>query len=357
LDANAITPSGGARYSLGAVTRHFPTLFRKLPELVVVAVAVIVGLPAFPATVGAQVPAPLELAYTIPLPDVRGRIDHLALDADDGRLFVAALGNDSVEVVDLRARARSARLTGLREPQGIGYVAAGKRLYVANAGGGVDIFAGWPLQRVGRIDRLDDADNVRYDPATSRIYIGYGHALALIGAAQHDVVGSIALAGHPESFQLESPGSRIFVNVPTARQITIVDRDQRAVIGTWTIGDASANFPMALDQAGQRLFVGTRQPASLLVYDTKSGARVASLRIGGDADDLFYDAKRRQIYVICGEGVIDVVRQRDEDHYEAAGRLRTTRGARTGLFADDVLYVAVPTHGASPAEIRAYETK
>jgi hypothetical protein len=305
----------------------------------------------------AQAPAPLELAYTIPLPDVRGRIDHLALDADDGRLFVAALGNDSVEVVDLRARTRGARITGLREPQGIGYVAEGKRLFVANAGGGVDIFEGWPVRRVARIDRLDDADNVRYDVPASRIYVGYGHALALIGAKAHDLLGSIDLAGHPESFQLESPGSRIFVNVPTARQIAIVDRDRRAVIGAWSIGDASANFPMALDQASHRLFVATRRPARLLVYDTESGSRVASLRIGGDADDLSYDAKRRQIYVICGEGVIDVVQQRDADHYAPAGQVHTVRGARTGLFMDDALYVAVPAHDASPAEIRAYAIK
>ena len=299
----------------------------------------------------------LELAYTVPLPGVRGRIDHFALDKEDGRLFVAALGNDSVEVIDLQARKRSGRITGLREPQGIGYVPESKRLFVANAGGGVDVFEGWPLGRVARIDGLDDADNVRYDVRAARIYVGYASALGLVDAKARDLAGSIELAGHPESFQLESPGSRVFVNVPTAKQIAIVDRDRRTVIGTWPIGDASANFPMALDQADHRLLVATRHPASLLVYDTESGARVASLRIGGDADDLFYDAKRKQIYVICGDGVVDVFRQHDADHYAPAGRIRTAAGARTGLLADDVLYVAVPAGGASHAEIRAYSLK
>jgi chromate transporter len=328
--------------------------FKKVPEPAIVAIAAIVGVLAFPGTVHGQARAPLELAYSIPLADVHGRIDHLAIDIEDARLFVAALGNGSVEVVDLRARARSDRITGQHEPQGIGYLPNGKRLLVANAGGGVDVFEGWPLRRVSRIDRLDDADNVRIAPTTGNVYVGFGHALAVISADGQNLLGSIDLAGHPESFQLESPGSRVFVNVPTAREIVVVDREKRAVTGKWMVADASANFPMALDQANHRLFVATRHPASLLVYDTESGTRVASLPTGGDADDLFYDAKRRQIYVVCGEGVIDVVQQRDPNRYVSASKVQTVRGARTGLFAEDVLYVAVPVHGRSPAEIRAY---
>jgi hypothetical protein len=354
LDAKSTSP---AHYSLAARTRYFLKLGAigfGGPVALVGSVAAMVGVLAFAGTVRAQTPAPLELAYTVPLPDVRGRIDHFALDKEDGRLFVAALGNGSVEVIDLRARTRSARITGLHEPQGIGYVPRSKRLFVADAGGGVDVFDGWPLQRTARIDGLDDADNVRYDASARRIYVGYGHALALVDVSTHALAGSIDLAGHPESFQLASSGSRIFVNVPTARHIAIVDRDKRTVIGQWPIDDASANFPMALDEANHRLFVATRRPALLLVYDTQRGTRVATVRIGGDADDLFFDAKRRQLYVVCGEGVVDIVQQRDADHYASAEQVPTVRGARTGWFADDVLYVAVPARGTSPAEIRAY---
>jgi len=105
------------------------------------------------------------------------------------------------------------------------------------------------------------------------------------------------------------------------------------------------------------LFVGTRRPAALLVYDTETGNRVSSVPIGGDADDLFFDGERKQVYAICGEGAITVVQQKDADHYVAIGRVSTAPGARTGVFvaAQRTLYVAVPARQSAPAEIRAYK--
>jgi DNA-binding beta-propeller fold protein YncE len=303
-----------------------------------------------------QTSSPLELVQTIRLPDVRGRIDHLAVDLDDARLFVAALGNDSVEVVDLRGGTRVARITGLHEPQGIGYVRNANRLFVANAGGGVDAFEASTLRRMSRIEGLDDADNVRLDAANGEIYVGHGHALAAVDARSGKLLGSVALAGHPESFQLESAGARIFVNVPSAAQIAVVDRKKAAVIGTWSIGESRANFPMALDEANHRLFVATRKPAAVLIFDTQAGAKKADLPVGGDADDLFYDAKRKRLYVICGAGVIDVIRQKDADNYEREGEISTVQGARTGLLVSsrDALLVAVPAHAGGTAEIRVF---
>jgi outer membrane protein assembly factor BamB len=249
-----------------------------------------------------QSPAPLELVQTIRLADVRGGIDHLAVDPAKARLFVAALGNDSVEVVDLRAGTRVARITGLREPQGIGYVPSANRLFVANAGGGIDVFEASTLRRMPRIGGLDDTDNVRLDAATGHVYVGYAHALVAIEAGTGTLIDTVHLPGHPESFQLESAETRIFVNVPTAAQIAVVDRSKKVMAGTWKIGDKQANFPMALDEANGHLFVATRKPASLLIFDTRTGARKAELPIAGDADDLFYDARRKRLYVICGGG-------------------------------------------------------
>jgi DNA-binding beta-propeller fold protein YncE len=303
-----------------------------------------------------QSPPPLALVQTIVLPDVRGRIDHLAIDVAGERLFVAALGNDTVEVVDLRAGRRSESITGLHEPQGVAYLAQGKRLVVANAGGGVDVFAGSPLTRLRRVADFDDADNVRVSADAANVFVGYGHALARIDASSLDVRETIALAGHPESFQLEAGGVRAYVNVPTAREIAVVDVGTGTVADRWRLPDVEANFPMAQDEATHRLFVGSRRPAALLVYDTATGARKARVPVGGDADDVFYDAKRHRIYVVCGEGVVDVVDIRDADRLERRARLTTARGARTGLFvpARDALYVAVPARGASSAEIRVY---
>ncbi len=312
-----------------------------------------------PAPASAEVPPPLALRQTIALPDVRGRIDHLAIDLDGERLFVAALGNDTVEVIDLRAGQRSSRLAGLQEPQGLGYVPEGKRLFVANGRGArVDVFAGSPLARTARIEGLDDADNVRYEGNGAKLYVGYGHGLAVIEPATAKLVDRIPLAGHPEAFQLEADGPRIFVNVPSAGRIAVVDRSRRAVIASWALGEAKAkaNFPMALDEAEHRLFVATRHPAALLVYDTESGKRVADVSIAGDADDLFFDREGKRIFVVCGEGAVDIVQQRDANRYAVAGEVRTAVGARTGLFVPSrhALYVAVPARGATGAEVRVY---
>ena len=307
----------------------------------------------------AQSPQPLQLVQTIPLPDVRGRIDHLDVDLEGDRLFVAALGNDSVEVIDLRAGRRSARLDHLRGPQGVAYVPDSKRLFVANGGSGrVDVYAGPELAAAGYVAGLGDADNVRYDRVSGQIYVGYGSAMGVIDVATSKV-REIKLAGHPESFQLESTTSRIFVNVPDAGQIAVVDRNKGAVVMTWPLGNMKANFPMALDERGRRLFVATRRPAALLVYDAENGRQVASLPIGGDADDLFFDADRKRIYAICGQGVVDVVEQRDADRYQTAAQVTTAPGARTGLFvaARKALYVAVPARAPSPAEIRVYSVR
>ena len=116
---------------------------------------------------------------------------------------------------------------------------------------------------------------------------------------------------------------------------------------------------MALDEPNHRLFVATRKPALLLAYDTISGRRTAESPICGDADDLFFDGQRHQLYAVCGEGVVDVIRQRDADHYEVALHLQTSSGARTGLFVPQLstLFVAVPSRSGSSAEIRVYRVE
>lgn len=327
---------------------------RTRARLLIVGVVVLQAMPAL-----AQPREVLEWVQTIALPDVRGRIDHLDIDLDGKRLFVAALRNNTVEVIDLREGRRSQRMEALREPQGVVYVSQAKRLFVTSGEGGrVDVFAGTPLALVTHINALEDADNIRY-ASSGRVYVGYGRALAVLEALTLQKVGDIKLAGHPESFQLESTGSRLFVNVPSAQHIAVVDRQKGAVLATWSVGEMDANFPMALDEMNHRLFVATRRPAALLVYDTESGKRIANVPGCGDADDLFFDGARKLLYAICGDGFISVVQQRDADHYEVASQVRTAPGARTGLFvpAQRTLYVAVPAQRTAPAEIRVYSVK
>jgi len=304
--------------------------------------------------------APLELEATIEMPGVKGRIDHFAADVKGHRLFVAALGNNTVEVLDTAGNKHARSLTGFGEPQGIAYLPEPKLLYVANGSADrVDVLDGESLAMVKRIPSLADADNVRYDGAAHVVIVGYGKgALRLLRAKDGEAAGEIRLAGHPESFQLEANGARAFVNVPTAQQVAVVDRTKRTVLATWPV-PARANFPMALDENAKRLFVGARKPAELLIYDTESGRMVAKLPIGGDTDDIYYDAAHARLYVICGEGRVDVFRRESADRYVHETAIKTAPRARTGYFVpeDGKLYVAAPANGSSPARVFVYQVK
>jgi hypothetical protein len=312
------------------------------------------------ATVRAQT-APLKLTKTIALPGVEGRIDHFAFDAAGERLFVCALGNNTVEILDLRKGERIHSITGLGAPQGIAYIPELSRISVANDKGGIcKIYDGKSFQPVGELDFKDDADNVRYDSATKQIYVGFGSGgIAVVNAPDGKQIGSIKLSAHPEAFELEKTGKRIFVNVPNSRHVAVIDRDKSEVVATWKTDLAFANFPMALDEANHRLFVGCRLPSKLVVLSTESGDVVAKIDISGDPDDVFYDRKRHRIYAICGAGKIDIIDQTEPNTYTASSKVDTADGARTGLFVSerDTLFVAVPHRGSQKAEIRAYRVE
>jgi YVTN family beta-propeller protein len=299
----------------------------------------------------------LHWTGSIPLPNVGGRIDHLSVDLEGHRLFVAALGNNTVEVVDLDTLRVSRSIAGLHEPQGIAFVPDRHRLVVANGGDGAATFFDAGAFTVARTSRLGgDADNVRYDAKAKQVYVGYGSGALAAMDTDGQLLWSARLAGHPESFQLEAAGPRIFVNVPSAGHIAVVDRDTRAVTATWPVNTAKANYPMALDEGHHRLFVGCRGPARLLVYDTASGRQVTSMEIVGDTDDVFYDQSRHRLYVAGGDGFVTVIEQQDADHYRAMQSVSTPAGARTALFVPELgrLFLAVPRRGTRSAEIAIY---
>jgi DNA-binding beta-propeller fold protein YncE len=319
-----------------------------------VAVAICVGVDKAWATDETA----LVLESKLPLGDVRGRIDHLAVDLKRKRLFVAELGNDSVGVVDLAARKLLRRITGLKEPQGVGYVASVDALYVANArDGAVRIFNGEDYAAVGRIDLGDDADNIRVDPATNAVLVGYGAgAIAQIDPITRKKTADIPLGAHPEGFQLAAGTNQIFVNLTNRRSIAVIDRASGRQSATWATGDLAGNFAMALDEAGRRVVVVFRNPVRLGVFAMSSGEKVAERDTCGDSDDVFVDAKRNRVYVSCGDGHIDVFDA--EGAYGRLARIPTEPGARTSLFipAMDRLAVAVRATAALPAAIWVYRT-
>jgi len=280
---------------------------------------------------------PLQLETRIPLGEVRGRIDHMAVDLKRQRLFVAELGNDSVGIVDLPNRKLISRIPGLKEPQGVGYEPSTDMLYVANAGdGSVRLFEGSDYKTTGRIELGSDADNIRIDAAANRIFVGYGNgALAVIDPSTHSKVGDIPLKAHPEAFQIDPDTSQIFVNVPGARAVAVVDRVSQKQIGEWPLADRGANFPMALDHVHRQILVIFRAPAELGVFSMTDGKPIAAIETCGDADDLFIDAKRARVYVSCGAGFLDVL-EANEGSYRRIARIPTVSGARTSLFVPEI---------------------
>ena len=297
---------------------------------------------------------PLQLEAKIPLGDVQGRIDHMAVDLTRQRLFVAELGNDTVGVLDLSERKIIARLGGLKEPQGVGYVPSMQTLYVANAGdGSVRVFLGGEYAPAGAIELGADADNIRIDSAADRVIVGYGSGgLAVIDAKAFRKVADIPLPAHPESFQLDPGGERIFVNLPKVQAIAVVDRAAVKQTESWPMVTAEGNFPMALNAVTGHVLSVFRNPATLGVFAAKDGLPIASVDICGDADDVFLDAKRRRVYVSCGEGFLDVL-DADGSEYKRIARIPTIAGARTSLFVPELdrLYLAVRATAEEPASI------
>jgi DNA-binding beta-propeller fold protein YncE len=308
----------------------------------------------WPGATGAQtVSPPLILEAKIPLGQVSGRIDHLGIDVKRQRLFVAELGNNSLGVVDLAAGKVLHRIAGLSEPQGVAYVPFADSVFVANAGdGSVRVLRADDLTPIGRIELVDDADNVRVDAARKRVLVGYGKgALAVIDPVSLSKTADIRLKAHPEGFQIDETGTQVFVNVSDAREISVVDLAIGST-GSLPTQGAGSNFPMAVDGDEHWVLMVFRSPPTLMALSSQDGHVVTKVETCGDADDVFVDRKRHRVYVSCGEGVVDVL-ESGEAGYRQVARVPTVPGARTSLFVPELdrLFVAVKAGSNEPAAI------
>lgn len=311
------------------------------------------------AVCAARSQSPLIPDKEIPLSGVEGRIDHLSADVQGQRLFVSALGNGTVEVIDLRAGRRLREIKRLEEPQGVLFDPGSHRMFVACGGDGtIRAYGGKALALLKTVTLGDDADNVRWDSQKHEVVVGYGSGGLASFTVDLKEMGSLELPAHPESFQIEQNGNHLYVNLPDSHSIAVIDRNRDAVVDVWR-PSAAANFPMALDEDDHRLFVGFRSPARLLVLNTADGTTVAQMQTVGDTDDLFYDSENQRVYVIGGEGFISVYQQRDADHYDRIDGVSTTPGARTGLFVPALhrLYIAAPQRGEEDARILVFRTQ
>ncbi len=319
--------------------------------------------PAVSAAAAREV-SPLQLEEQIPVPNVAGRIDHFTADAKRRRLFVSALGNNTVEVIDVFAGKVIHSITGLSEPQGAVYVPGFDKLMVASAGDGkVRIYDGANYTLRKTLDFGEDPDNVRYDAASKKVFVGYGGddgGIGMIDPATDERVGTdFKTGGHPESFQVEASGGRIFVNVPDAGNVVeSIDRKTGAVT-KWPLKGLRANYALALNEADHRLFTVTRKLPMLVVLDTETGKEITRLPAAGECDDVYFDESRKRIYVIGAQGFISVFQQNDPDHYELIENVPSAIGVRTGYFfaRRDRMYVGVPAKGSEPAQVWTYEAE
>jgi DNA-binding beta-propeller fold protein YncE len=310
---------------------------------------------------------PLILTAQIPLPGVHGRFDHFTFDpAEPARIFISALGNSSVEVIDLVKDTDVQSIKGIPEPQGIVFAVGINKLFVASRKGKLYIYDGSDYKLITSIDYNADVDNLRYDPASKHVYVGYGDedkaAVGMVDATTNERLDEAFKTGaHPESYQLEKSGPNIYVNLPDLKQVGVIDRTTKK-LSKWELPPKFAeNFPMALDEPDHRLMIVTRTPPRLVVYDTNSGKPVATLPCVADVDDLYYDANHKRVYIPGGQGFIDVFQQKDADHYERLARIPTIVGARTAGYTPrvgkkglDRIFLAVPYSPSKEAAVWTY---
>jgi outer membrane protein assembly factor BamB len=318
--------------------------------------------PAPAAPAAAENTPPLVLTGAIPLEGVKGRFDHFA--SGKGKVFVSGLGNNTVEVIDLFGGTLVHTITGVPGPQGLAFSPEANKLFVASEKGKLYIYDGDSFKLIATLNFDGGADNLRYDAANRRVYVGCGDdeknsAIAAVDAMTNKRLDEVyKLGAEPESFQLEKSGPNIYVNVPDSKQIVVINRNTKE-LSRWPLSVAQ-NFPMALDEADHRLFVGSREPATLSVFDTSTGHLVASLPSVQDSDDLYYSAEHKRIYMPGGEGFIYVFQQNDPDHYSLLGKVPTALGGRTaGYFGRqgkgfDRFYLAIPASSSANAEVRIY---
>jgi WD40 repeat protein len=311
------------------------------------------------ALAGDPPPPPLKVVGRIALDGVKGRIDHMCLDGAGKRLFVAALENGTVEVVDLEARKRVKTLEGIGEPAGVAWLAGPGRLAVSSGGdGSLHLFDGETLAKAGAVALGEDADNVRADADGKRAWVGYGTGgLACVDGEKKERVSKVEFAGHPEAFALEPSGPRAFVNVPQKKSVVVVDREKGTVAKEFPLDGAASNYPMALDAARHRLFLGCRRPARVVVMDTETGKCVAWLEAPGDMDDVFLDEPKGRLHASGGDGTVATWERGEGDKWTALPVVKTSERARTSLWdpARRVLYVAAPKTEDFTAEILILE--
>ena len=331
----------------------------------ILAISIVAAAPGF-----SQTGAAFTFQRTIQLPSVTGKFDHFAIDTSGNRLFAAATGNHSVEVVDLATGKVQQSITGLGKPHGLAWVAATQSLYVADGSlKALLVYTGSPLKAAGKLMLSDDADDMVYDPATKSLFVGHGGSdaanparIAIVDTRTFTQKANAEVATHPEALDLDAESGRVFANIADSSEVAVIDRGSKSVSTHWKLARAADNVPMAYDAEHKLLFIACRKPAALLVLDGVTGQELSRLPAAAGADDVFYDPVLHRVYVICGAGEVDSYQLSGRNAPIALAPLTTASGAKTALFvpSQSLLYVGIPGvdgAGGHPAEIGVYATQ
>jgi len=312
----------------------------------------------------AQSAAPLTLTKSIALKSVVGRFDHFAFDSAIDRLFVAATGNHSVEIVNINDGEVTERITGLGKPHGLAWIDG--KLFVADGTlAALKIYSGSPLKLVASLPLSDDADDMVYDPSTKLLYVGHGGSsaavpgrIAVVNAENNTLVANLPTSAHPEALEIDPAGKRIFANIADSGEIAVIDGTTHTIATTWKLARAKDNVPLAYDAEDHALIVGCRTPPRAVSLNSISGKEISDLPSAAGADDLFYEPSSHRAYLITGTGTIDVYQVAPDKSLKSLGSVKTGPGAKTGLLVPSMhsLFVAVPSDGATSAQIRIYNT-
>jgi hypothetical protein len=300
----------------------------------------------------------LTLNRTIPLAHIEGGFNHISVDSGRNLLFATAPADKTLEIIDLKA-GKSLRSLDGETPAAVRFAPEFDQLY-ATRGESVYIYDGKAFDVVTKVDLQCRLDELQYDPASKQLFAGCmtdgKTAIKVVSIPDGKPLGEIKLPARPQGFVVELKGKRIFANMASLGKVAVIDREKRTLTTTWSVQGAGGNYPIALDELRHRLFVGCRRPARVVVIDANTGNSLASVAIGGDADDMFYDSVLQLVYVSCGEGSLDIVTQGNGDAYKFNSRLETASGARNSAFSSELrsFFVAVPQRGKDPAEIRIF---
>jgi DNA-binding beta-propeller fold protein YncE len=309
---------------------------------------------------------PLQLRKTATLPAVTGKFDHFAFDAAGQRLFIAATGNHSVEVLNVDSGKIVERITGLGKPHGLAWVADEQKLFVADGTlADLRIYSGSPFKLLADIPLSDDADDMVYDESTRLLYVGHGGGsaaipgrVAVVDTRNDTVVTNLPASAHPEALDIDPQGKRVFANIADSAEVLVIDAATHSIAQTWKISRAKDNVPVAYDADDHALLIGCRTPGTAVSLDASNGSEVNSQPSASGADDLFYESSTRRAYLISGSGTVDVYQVSRDKTLKTVAAVQTEPGAKTGLLVPSLhtLFVGIPSAAGKPAEIRMYST-